>query len=286
MKKLILLTLCILLLTGCAVTYDGPTVDKPVLTAHTVFHYSFNGFHYANHTTFAYDIYGNRVRSMEYRDGELLQVTNMKYDDRGNIISKTVWDHSGWFPRFDRREKQTYDPQGRLLSDITYNFWGRQIYGSWYTYDDTAGTRTWTDSEGSTQTTWYDEMGRELRQIAGEYETIYVYDDRGNLVSWVSYHNGAPSDSYQARYDDRNRLIWGARYDSQGNLQSESEYIFDDEAHTMTFHRPDGQVRYEYYHPDGRPARIEDYNEAGDLSLVQEYTYRDIKIPAEGGNAP
>ena len=102
MKKLICLMLAVLLLAGCAKTYDGPPQTVPRLTEYTVAHYyaffDTEEHHYTNRTVYAYDIYGNQVRSMEYRDWELKSVTNMKHDDRGNEISLTGWDHSGWIP--------------------------------------------------------------------------------------------------------------------------------------------------------------------------------------------
>ena len=82
MKKLLSLLLCILLLCGCAATYDGPTKTVPRLTEYTVDHYyaffDTEEHHYTNRTVYAYDIYGNRVREMEYRDDELQSVTNLK----------------------------------------------------------------------------------------------------------------------------------------------------------------------------------------------------------------
>ena len=285
MKKLIALTLCILLLSGCAATYDGPTQTVPRLTEYTVDHYyaffDTEEHHYTDRTLYAYDIYGNRVRYMWYRDDELRTVTNLKYDDRGNEISRTVWDHTGWIPKYEGRTEQTYDDQNRQTAYIHYNFWGRQDSGSWYTYDDEARTRTWTNDTGDTQTTWFDENGNEIRQTDGEYEIIYHYDDRGNRIGWEGYQNGQFFDRFEAHYDDLDRQIWGGRYDANGNLTSHTEYVYDDEQGMMTYHKNDGGRRVEYYHGDGRPHMIEDYSPEGELSMRQRYYYRDIQIPAE-----
>lgn len=291
MKKLLSMLLCILFLSGCAATYDGPTQLKPMLTDYTVTHYySFFDWEeeaYTDHTVFAYDIYGNRVRSMEYRDNELQSVTNFRYDDRGNETSATFWDHSGWFPKFDRRTKRTYDEQDRIVSYVTYNFWGRQESGSFYIYDDEARTRTYQNEKGEIlQTTWYDENGNDIRQTADEYETVYQYDDQGNRTGWISYKNGQPYDRYEARYDDQGRQIYGARYDANGNLTSQTEYVYDDEAHTRSYTKGDGSRRVEYSDGDGRLVLIEDYNSEGELSLVQRYTYQNIQVPVERGEAP
>ena len=286
MKKLLSLLLCILLLAGCApTTYDGPTQTVPRLTEYTVDHYyaffDTEEVHYTNRTVYAYDIYGNRVREMEYRDDELQSVTNLKYDDRGNEISRSDWDHSSWLPKYEGRTEQTYDDQNRQTSYIHYDFWGRQDSGSWYTYDDEARTRTWTNDSGDTQTTWFDENGNELRQVSGEYETVFHYDDRGNRTGWTSYHNGQFFDRYEARYDDLNRQIWGGRYDANGTLTSQTEYVYDDDQGIKTYHKNDGGRRVEYYHGDGRPHMIEDYDADGKLTMLQRYYYQDILVPAK-----
>ncbi len=282
MKKGIIFILCILLLTSCADTYDGPTQEKLVLTEYQTCHYSpfWEGeVMLETRTTYVYDIYGNRVQEMDYRDGELSTVTKLRYDDRGNLIEEITWDHSGWIPHINRRRKQTFDEQNRLLSLSYYDMWGRKTSESTYTHDDEARTQTWSNGEGDTQITWYDENGSEVRQVLGIYETVYEYDDRGNRIGWQSFENGEPSDSYKARYDDQDRQIWGGRYDKDGNLESETTYVYNDEEHTLSYDKGDGGRRIECYTPDGRPSYIEDYDRDGNLSMVQIYTYRDIQVP-------
>lgn len=290
MKKLLALILGLLCLTGCAKTYDGATEEVPMLTEYSVTHY-YGYFDWeeeqeVNRTLFAYDIYGNRVRSMSYRNGELDSISNLRYDDRGNCIRETTWDHSGWFPRFDGRTEKTFDGQDRPLSTVTRGFWGQQLGASWYTYDDEAGTRTWENDSGSSQTAWLDEAGRELRTVSDIYETVYEYDQRGNMTGWVSYENGQPFDRYEVRYDDQNRQIWGGYYDASGALKNQTTFVYDDAGHTKTYEKNSGGKRVEYYHPDGRLHMIEDYNSDGTLSMLQQYTYRNLRVPSEGGTKP
>ena len=285
MKKFLSLLLGILVLSGCAATYDGPTKSVPRLTEYTVDHYydffDTEEVHYTNRTVYAYDIYGNRARAMEYQDNELESVTNMKYDDRGNEISRTVWDHTGWLPKYEGRTEQTYDAQNRLTSYIHYNFWGRQDSASFYTYDDKARTRTWSNDTGDTQTTWFDEKGNEIRQVSGEYETVYHYDDQGNRTGWTSYQNGQFFDHFEARYDDQDRQIWGGYYDAAGNLSNQTEFVYDDERGMKTYLKNDDGKRVEYYHADGRPHMIEDYDAEGKLTMLQRYYYQDILVPVK-----
>ena len=48
-----------------------------------------------------------------------------------------------------------------------------------------------------------------------------------------------------------------------------------------TYHKKDGGRRVEYYHGDGRPHMIEDYDADGKLTMRQRYYYRDIQVPAK-----
>ena len=283
MKKLLSLLLCILLLCGCAATYDGPTKTVPRLTEYTVDHYyaffDWEEQHYTSRTVYAYDIYGNRVREMEYRDDELQSVTNLKYDDRGNEISRSDWDHSGWLPKYKGRTERTYDEQNRQTSYIHYDFWGRQDSGSWYTYDDEARTRTWKNDSGDTQTTWFDENGNEIRVVSGEYESIYRYDDRGNYICKELFKNGQPIQRYEARYDEQNRQIGYGWYDSDGNLTFQSESLYDE------LGRKTGIVEYEdgtlvtttelRYDDQNRKIWGETHDADGRLTNHWEYIYDD-----------
>ena len=282
MKKLLAIFLTILLLSGCAATYDGPTESKYVLTEYEVHHTVFDTIDYTNRSQYAYDIYGNRVREMEYQDDELESVVNRKFDHRGNCIREVYWDHSGWLVRFERRVEKTFDEQDRLLSYVVYDLFGRTQSQTHYTYDDESGTRITKDESGIIQTAWLDENGNEIREVAGEYETVYEYDERGFLTGWISYQNGALLDSYKARYDEQGRQIWGGRYNANGELESQTRWEYDDEAHTCTTYRPNDRVRIEYYDADGRLHYIEDYDDEGTISMVQRYYYTEIQVPADG----
>ena len=291
MKKLLPLLLALLLLAGCAETYDGPTEEKPMLTELSVTHYNnttgWESEPYTNRTLYAYDIHGNMARSMEYLSDKLHSITNFRYDDRGNNISAITWDHSGWFPKFHDRTEQTYDEQDRCLSYVWYNFWGGQESGIWYSYDDAQGICTCRDESGELlHTSWYDEKGNEIRYVSDSSETVYEYDDRGNCTGWVSYKNGQPYDRYEARYDDQDRQFWGGYYDADGNLSNHTEFVYDSEANTKTHFKKDGSIRVEYYHADGRISMTEDYNAEGKLSFVQRYTYQNILIPVKGDDTP
>ncbi len=288
MKKLLTIFLGILLLAGCAETYDGPTEEVPMLTEYTVTQiYDIPGWEGEQHTssaTYTYDIYGNRVKTMSYDEGELAEVVNMRYDDRGNVIEETRWDHSGWIPYIDRRVKRTYDEKDRQLTYTSYNMFGVEQDRSSRTYDDEDRTSTF---EGSMDRIvyYYDENGLLLHSVgtgaAGTSETFHTYDAAGNSIGWTETLNGEPFGRGEAGYDDQNRLIWSKQYNEQDALYQHITYTYDDEAHTMTTQAKDGDIRIEYYTADGRISLIEDYNDEGELTMYQQYDYRDIRVPTK-----
>ena len=283
MKKLIALILSILLLTGCTAAYDGPTESAWVVTEWAEEHYytflDTMEVLSSQRIVCAYDIYGNPVRYMKYQDNELQSVTKLKYDDRGNCIREVSWDHSGLIALPDSRIIRTYDDQNRQTSCVTYNFWGRQESGTWYTYDDEARTQTRKTDSGDSQITWFDENGNEIRVVSGEYESIYRYDDRGNYICKELFKNGQPIQRYEARYDEQNRQIGYGWYDSDGNLTFQSESLYDE------LGRKTGIVEYEdgtlvtttelRYDDQNRKIWGETHDADGRLTNHWEYIYDD-----------
>lgn len=286
MKKCIPLLLCLLLLAGCARTYDGPTEGKSVLMEYTTTHYyAFSGFEdeqYVNRSTFSYDIYGNQVQYLRYVDGELTDETRTRYDEHGNAVRQYNYDHAHLIPLRTSVQKMTYDDQGRILENIFCNGWGIETSRYTYTYDDENRIHAWTCSDGSWNTDYLDEEGRTVRSVSSSgYETHYSYSDDNRRRSGTSYYNGERHSGYESVYDEQDRLIRYTYYGKNGEVKNHTEYVYDDEANTMTIRQSDGGWRVEYYNAEGRTERIEDFNSDGTLSLLQTYTYRDIQVPAK-----
>lgn len=284
MKKFIILVLSVLLLAGCAETYDGPTEGVLRLTEYYVSsRYYFSEETSEKRTTYAYDVHGNRVQETHYDEGELTGIRKLRYDDRGNEISETVWDYSGWIPYIDRRVKQTYDDRDRVLTYTNYDMWGRKTGESTYTYDDEANTTRWENGDGDWVIYYYDEDGRHLRSVTRDgYETVYSYDERGNRIGWVDTKDGVLFGAYEAGFDEQNRQIWGKRYDENRQMISQTAYSYEDGEQTVTIGKTDGGKRVEYYAEDGRLELVEDYDSRGELTMIQHYIYREIRVPADG----
>ena len=119
MKKLLSLLLAVLLLSGCSATYDGPTVEKTVPVEFIREDNQITTGHADNErTVYAYDIYGNMVRSVEYHNGKESSRTDFTYDQRGNLLSRTSYSLGGWFSRRTGSVEFEYDEQDRIIAEI------------------------------------------------------------------------------------------------------------------------------------------------------------------------
>ena len=232
MRKLTLIALCILLLTGCAATYDGPTVEKPVLSEYTSQHYSsFFGstdMLYSTRATYAYDIYGNMVRTQVYRDGELESVTNLRYDDRGNYICKELFKNGQPIQRYEAR----YDEQNRQIGYGWYDSDGNLTFQSESLYDELGRKTGIVEYEDGTLVTTtelrYDDQNRKIwgethdadGRLTNHWE--YIYDDSAHSKTCIS-GDSITSVEY---YHPSGQIEKLENYDRDGNLTSRSVYTY------------------------------------------------------------
>ena len=286
MKKLTIILLCLLLLCGCAApaVYDGPTQSAWVLTEQVTTYYSdYDEIGIPSRTTYAYDTFGNRVRSLTWQDSELSSERKYTYDDRGNVTSIVVWDHSSWFPWPDSRTGYTYDEQNRPTATIYRNFLGLERRRDTYTYDDEARTVLW-EGRYDTQTTWLNENGDPLRTLTyseptGIYmETVYEYDDPGRNTKIISYYDNALSSTAALVYDDQGRLLTETFSGADGAVYHHTTYHHAE--NTIITYELDGGKTVETYRPDGPVEKMEQFNKQGERTMLTEYTYQQIRIPA------
>lgn len=284
MKKLIALILSLLLLTGCTAAYDGPTESVWVVTEQSTTFYStrFPELESAR-TIYSYDSRGNQVLSQSYTNDQLDWVYKSRYDDRGNLISRTAWYHAGLIPYPLSRTRYTYDAQNRPLTTIYRNFFFVKTGSDIYTYDDELHTVHW-DGTHDTQTKYLDEKGNILRTVtfsepAGmEIETVYEYDALGRNIKISNYYDGVLSTTTELRYDEDGRLlesaIWG-----DGQLLRRDTHRYEE--NTVITRDLDNYKTIEYLRPDGQVERQEQYDAAGNLTSRSDYFYTEIQIPAK-----
>ncbi len=234
MKKLLALALCILLLAGCAATYDGPTAEKSVPVEFIQEHHQVTTGHVdTERTVYAYDLYGNMVQSLEYRNEKEHSRTDFTYDERGNLLSRTSYALGGWFPKRTGSAEFTYDDQNRITAEI----YADAKYE--YIFDDEARTCT--------------------KLQNGTVIAVTTYDEFGNVLSKKSFNCGVEWHLEEYTRDDQGQILWSRTTDSSGlDITHRSE--FDDHGNRIYYEKTENGIRteqhYSYEYDDlGRPVR-------------------------------
>ncbi len=178
---------------------------------------------------FTYDSYGNMTswyESENYYGEPETQTYTYDYDDEGNAISKeySIDDTS-------YRCTYEYDEKGNLISENKYEREG----------DDpdfvlTESAQYEYDSEGNVSLKTIRMIPYDYPEYEGFSVIIYEYDERGNCIT-AEYYNPEYDDylenkldgckiasRYTYEYDEKDRLILEARYNSDGILEFVKRY--------------------------------------------------------------
>ena len=309
MKKLICLPLALLFLTGCTPVYDGPTAEKSVPVEFLREHHSTVNDHVdTERTVYAYDIYGNLAQTIEYRNDHEIGKTVFTYDDRGNLLTETVYSLGGWFPRKDRTITYTYDEQDRILCETHDNAFPQKIE---YIYDDDARTATRLEDGETVEVTAYDESGNILsvKSFSSDYWhlTEYTRDETGQVLTSHNATSLGQDITYRMEYDGHGNVTRletienGVRterrctyeYDEQGRLLREFEIIdgtpvetdrweYLDENGSYIRWREDFRSYLRRFDDQGNQIELSHYVNETDQFGIREFTvYQTIRVPAE-----
>ena len=285
MKKLVSLLLCILLLSGCAETYDGPTESKAVLSKILTTHYTpeTGNSHYGR-TDYAYDIYGNQAIELDYRlrfedeEEEPHLKTLRTFDENGNCIRQRQYDVSGLFPRKTVDVRYEYDEQGRMISCQEA---GEPQYSWTAVYDDEKRTLTATYAH-AVSVSFFDEHGNTIRQetVFENGDTsgiIFEFDAQGNRIS-ARYEETGGTTLHAYTYDDQGRVLTMTQTTAEGTeLLFRYEYpegcmiqYNRDGTKIVTSYNDDGSIHHRYY-TDSTDRITQDVM----------YYYTEIQVPAK-----
>lgn len=281
MKRLFSLILCILLLAGCANTYDGPTAAKTVLSETETSYFFLGELSQQTVTEYAYDIYGNRSVVQEYQEGKPSLKTVMTCDESGNVIRQVQCQLNGWLPKKIVDARYTYDDQGRLTS-TRHRAGGLSWDDDTTVYDDEAMTRTYTGHNG-TAIDHLNELGWVMRteQTFSDGQIVLTEYDRrsdGQIETMRTYTEGALTSETVMTYDDQGRILTQSELkDGVSTLLFSWEYGEDYEKMTHS----DGSYTITDYNPDGTPDDRIVCNADGSLRERTIYRYTEIQVPAE-----
>ena len=307
MKKLLSLLLAVLLLSGCAAGYDGPTAEKSVPAEFIREHHQPTTGHVdTERIVYAYDIYGNMVRSVEYHNGRESSRTDFTYDERGNLLSRTSYSLGGWFPKRTGSAEFVYDEQDRIIAEI----YDHSRYD--YIFDDEA--RTCTKLEGSTvmSVTTYDEFGNVLSEKTFNCGTEWhleecIRDDQGELLMSRTTDSTGLDITNRSEKDDHGNTIFHETVENGVRTERHYSYEYDDQGRLLReFELRDGVpmevYRWEYLDENGSYTLWHDgfrsytrrFDAEGNMTEnshfvnetdqygIREFTiYKTIRVPAE-----
>ena len=287
MKKLICLTLAVLLLASCAATYDGPTVEKSVPVALIREHHQFPSSHVDTERIIsAYDIYGNLAQTIEYRNGKESARTDYTYDDRGNLLTETRYSLGSLFPRRTSSVEYTYDDLDRITCE-RYSHDSQTVIE--YRYDDEARTCTRLENGAIQAITTYDESGNVLSEktfnCGVEWHLVeYTRDDQGRVLTSRETNSEGYDRFTRCGYDDRgNTILWEINDNGEVEIQ-QMQYEYDDLGRMLAQYEVSGDsraevTRWEYLDEngsyrvwrDGIRSHIHRFDELGNLIENSHY---------------
>ena len=285
MKKLISLLLCILLLTGCAETYDGPTESTAVLSKILTTYYDpTGGDSQYGRTDYAYDIYGNQVMELEYairsHDGEAEPhlKTLRSFDEHGNITRQRQYDVSGLIPKKLVDIRYEYDEKGRMTAHLDQM---QEQYSWTAVYDDEARTMTCTYPH-AVSVSYFDEHGNTIRQetVFENGDTsgiIFEFDANGNRIS-ARYEETVGTTLHAYTYDDQGRVLTMTET-TDGGTELLFRYEYRDDCTIQ--HNPDGTRIVTTYNDDGSE-HYRYYTDSTDhITKDSMCYYTEIQVPIE-----
>ncbi len=285
MKKLFSLLLCLLLLAGCAETYDGPTESKFVLSRIDTTYYgtSVEDSRYQR-TEYAYDIYGNQAMELQYRihDGDADDEPHLKtvrsHDQNGNCIRQRQYDVSGLIPRKLVDIRYAYDERGRMTAHLDK----KEPQFSWTAvYDDEARTMTCTYNN-AVSVSYFDEHGWTIRQETtfqnGETSAIiYEFRSDGQRIS-ARYEESGGVTLHSYTYDDQGRVLTMSETTEAG---TELLFLYEYGEKHMIQYNADGTKIVTTYNDDGSPHYFYHTDSADHITQDGMYRYTEIQVPAE-----
>ena len=187
------------------------------------------------------DYAGEQTETNTYNElGLLTTVTTAEgdtlyqYDDASRLISVTQ-------PNGET-VSYTYDSHGNRAT-MTYPN-GKTVK---YTYDDMNRLIAVKGIDGATTKYSYDALGRRIATDGVKEDTVYAYDEVGNLVSQTT--TGAYDLALEYAYDLSGRMTQESRTENGATLTS--SYIYDALGQLTSFTRSDGQSETYTYDPVG-----------------------------------
>ena len=267
---------------GNTTRYDYDAADNLTRVTDALGHVTSYTYDALGNLTSETDALGNTVKYSYTPEGWLETVTDAEghvtrysYDKTGNVLladyageqtETNTYNELGLLTTVTTAEGDTlyqYDDASRLLSvtqpngetvSYTYDSHGNRATMTYpngktvkYSYDDMNRLIAVKGVDGETTKYEYDALGRRIATDGAKEDTVYTYDEVGNLVSQTT--TGAYDLALEYAYDLSGRMTSESRTENGATLTS--SYIYDALGQLTSFTRSDGQRESYTYDPVG-----------------------------------
>ena len=214
--------------------------------------YDMNGnieHYFEEETRLEHDVQGNVIRKLD-GDGNIVLWDEDIYDDEGKVIESIYFERSAMNYQDDRTE-YIYDSNGYLIKEIqTSRNWDGTLWyinNIEYTNDDDGKvmkeilvTSTYSYTEGGSESVndtrtevEYNSEGVLIKRVSydinGEMDSLYEYDDYGNLTKEVHSNRDGMSyltGEFKYEYDEYGNVLKVTTYDD-GEMSGYREYGYE-----------------------------------------------------------
>lgn len=253
--------------------------DKGLI--YRIVRYSEDGHEYDEYT---YDDFGNLVKDESVYDDGNRAVYEYLYDANNNVIKEICQYYSGNVTIYD----YVLDKQGRTIKELRNRSSGESTV-IFFTYDDNGNliktVREDSDETGYTEDYTYDERGNMLKRVTtysdGATESFICTYDANNKLLTETYRNVWGEYNYQYSYDDQGRLI-KVNYHDRNNNTSVTDYTYDEKGNLIKeVWVDDGKYWYsnECTYDDVGNVITEVYTSASDYKRITKSTYKLVYVP-------
>lgn len=253
---------------------EGNKTDRIVLT------YDENGNitkkSYGQDVIYEYED-GKCVKESSYSaDGELMQYSIIRCDEKGNYLELTPYMADG--TELAERYKWKYDKAGSLVEEIYEERYRNSPTQEHYLRFDEKGRKI---EEGARENgeilynyvTEYDEKGNWTR--FGDTRYINTYNEDGKLIKVTEVIDSKESFYETYEYDEKGRLVRKTEYYYDGEMSSTKEYEYSDDGRCIKEYKSGAQEgTYNVYELDEKGNCItESSYENGELDSSCLYSY-------------
>lgn len=204
---------------------------------------------------YSYDSDGNRIGVKNYSDGELSR--ERTYDTQGNLVEETTYNGDTYY----LHTVYTYSDDGHILTSRTERADGLRS-GTDYTYDEKGHLlreENFRIRDGK-RTTWtyqhtYDANGNRIRtdyvDSDGDRQyDEYTYDAMGNMLSCMKTVDGQTTGNLWT-YDAQGRMLTHEFVGKSESFSSHDAWTYDEEGNVVTYDAGRGYAyEFTYNLPD------------------------------------